>query len=83
LAEKQLGHVIDTSPAPGGPPMNYFVPHFGEDEDVAFTKKNIASAEKARGTWTVKRDGAGKWVLPSVDTNQYGNYKGENNWPSD
>jgi hypothetical protein len=82
-AEAKLGHVIDTSPPPPPPPTNYFVPHFGEDEDLTFTKRNIASAEARYGTWTAKRDGAGAWILPSVEANVYGNYKGENNWPSD
>jgi hypothetical protein len=81
--EKKLGHELDTSPAPADPPRNYFVPHFGEDEDITFTKRNIASAEKAHGVWDVKRDGNGAWILPSVKANQYGNYKGENNWPDD
>lgn len=26
--------------------MNYFVPHFGEDEDIKSTKSNVAAAEK-------------------------------------
>jgi hypothetical protein len=83
LTEKKLGHELDTSDPPADPPRNYFVPHFGEDEDITFTKKNIASAESSVGTWTVKRDGNGAWVLPGVDSNQYDNFKGENNWPSD
>jgi len=29
----------------GGHPVNYFVPHFGEDHDVKLTKKNVADAE--------------------------------------
>ena len=78
-----MGHVISTDPPAPEPDRDYFVPHFGEDEDIAFTKKNIASAEAVKGTWTVKHDGNGAWVLPSVEANQYGNYKAENNWPSD
>jgi hypothetical protein len=33
--------------APATPPRNYFVPHFGEDEDVMATKKNekLAAAQ--------------------------------------
>merc|ERR1712238_429335 len=82
-AETALHHEYDTSAPGAAPPRNYFVPHFGEDEDVTFTKKNIASAESSVGTWTVKRDGNGAWVLPGVDSNQYGNYKAENTWASE
>jgi hypothetical protein len=77
-----MSHELSTDSA-DPPPRNYFVPHFGEDEDVSFTKKNIASAEASVGTWTVKRDGNGAWVLPGVDSNQYGNYKAENTWASE
>jgi len=83
MAEKKFGHEYDTSAPADDPPRNYFVPHFGEDEDIKFTKNNIANAEKKVGTWNVQRDGNGAWVLPSVDANQYGNFKGENNWPSE
>jgi len=81
--EKKLGHEYDTSDPPADPKRDYFVPNFGEDEDLTFTKRNIASAEKKYGTWTVKRDGNGAWMLPSVDENKFGNFKAENNWPSD
>jgi hypothetical protein len=74
---------LSTAPGPADPPRNYFVPHFGEDEDIKFTKNNIAKAESSRGTWTVKRDGNGAWVLPGVDANQYGNFRSEGAWPSD
>ena len=30
---------------PAGPPRDYFVPHFGEDDDIKATKKNTAYAE--------------------------------------
>ena len=82
-AEKALGHEYDTSDPAADPKRNYFVPHFGEDEDITFTKKNIANAESKVGVWNVQRDGNGAWVLPSVDSNQYGNFKAENNWPSE
>lgn len=32
-------------PIPKSHPVNYFVPNFGEDEDIAFTKSNIRNAE--------------------------------------
>ena len=32
-----------------GHPINYFVPHFGEDWDIRTTKKNIDDAEKKYG----------------------------------
>lgn len=83
-AENKLGHEYDTSAPATPPPRNYFVPQFGEDADIKFTKKNIANAEKAYGKWDVHTDGNGAWVIgPGVSANQYGNYKGENNWPSD
>ena len=81
--EQKLNHKLDTSPPPADPPRNYFVPHFGEDEDIAFSKKNIAGAEARYGAWNVKRDGNGAWVLPGVEENKFGNFKAENNWPSD
>ena len=37
--------MYDTSPPPKDPPRNYFVPNFGEDNDIKSTKKNIAAAE--------------------------------------
>ena len=83
LTEKQMGQQVDVSDPPKDPPRNYFVPHFGEDEDITFTKRNIANAEKKNGAWNVKRDGNGAWILPGVEKNQYGNFKGENNWPSE
>ena len=30
-------------------PMNYFVPHFGEDRDITATKDSLAITEKAMG----------------------------------
>jgi len=83
MVEKKMGHELSTAAPADPPPRDYFVPHFGEDEDLEFTKRNVASAEKKFGTWDVKRDGNGAWVLPAVEANQYGNYKAENNWPSD
>jgi len=29
----------------GGHPTNYFVPHFGEDNEIKYTKMNVANAE--------------------------------------
>ena len=37
-----------TAPA-SGHPKDYFVPHFGEDHEITYTKKNIADAEKKLG----------------------------------
>jgi len=40
-AEAALGHTMHASfEVPEGPPMNYFVPHFGEDSDIKMTKEN-------------------------------------------
>ena len=35
--------------------MDYFVPNFGEDYDIAATKKHIAAAEKKHGVWIPQR----------------------------
>jgi hypothetical protein len=34
------------TPKASGYPKDYFVPHFGEDNEIEYTKKNIADAEK-------------------------------------
>jgi len=39
LAEGKMGHELSTAAPPDPPPMDYFVPHFGADEDVAFNTK--------------------------------------------
>ena len=51
-----MGHVLDTSDPPGAPPRNYFVPHFGEDEDIKTAKMNIAAEEKKHGKWNLSPD---------------------------
>lgn len=49
MAEKQLGHVWAPKEAADPPPMDYFVPHFGEDSDVLASKKSIELGEKMAG----------------------------------
>merc|ERR1711934_852353 len=34
------------TPADSGPPKDYFVPHFGEDEEIKGAKVNLAVVEK-------------------------------------
>lgn len=47
-------------------PMNYFVPHFGEDADVKDSKAHEAlAAGKVGSPWNPKKDEDGNWVLPS------------------
>jgi hypothetical protein len=49
-AEEDLGHVLQASfDPPDEPKRDYFVPHFGEDTEIKYTKKNIADAEKKLG----------------------------------
>jgi len=40
---------LSTDAPPDDPPRNYFVPHFGEDKEITYTKKNIAQAEAQLG----------------------------------
>ena len=37
------------TPKAGGNPKDYFVPHFGEDTEIKYTKVNVANAEQAMG----------------------------------
>jgi hypothetical protein len=50
-AEKDVGHTLEATfhPAAEIPKMNYKVPNFGEDKDIANTKKSLATAEKMTG----------------------------------
>ena len=57
-------------------PKDYFVPHFGADEDIKSSFTHMAAAEGTLGKWTPKQDkedgGAvwkDHWVLPKPDTN--------------
>jgi hypothetical protein len=53
---------------PKSHPINYFVPHFGEDHDVVATKKHESQAGETLGhTWTPTKDKDGEWELPSED----------------
>lgn len=47
-------------------PMDYFVPHFGEDHDITSSKANEAAAAKTlEHVWTPTKDKDGEWELPS------------------
>jgi len=69
----QLGAEINREPlltwaptAPKSHPMNYFVPHFGEDGDITSSKADEALAAATLGhTWTPTKDKDGAWELPS------------------
>ena len=57
-------------------PMDYFVPHFGQDTDIKSSFSHMATAESKLGSWTPKQDkkddGAvwkDHWILPKPDTN--------------
>jgi len=61
-------HEYDGS-SPDPPKRDYFVPHFGEDDDIKFTKSNIANAEAVHGAWnTVNPTGTGGWTLVQTDS---------------
>ena len=47
-AEHELGHdySVHTFKVPDSPPSNYFVPHFGVDQDILSTAVSINAAEK-------------------------------------
>ena len=49
-AENSLGHTMQASfAAPAQPPMNYFVPNFGQDWDIKETLKHAGTAEGKYG----------------------------------
>ena len=49
-------------------PVDYPVPDFGRDHDIATTEANLKAAETQHGhTWTPKKDkDTEKWILPSA-----------------
>ena len=52
---------------PATHPMNYFVPHFGEDEEILASKNHMAAEEKVlKTTWNPKIDEDGDYVLPET-----------------
>lgn len=56
VAEGMLGHKWVGPPAkpPKGPPRDYFVPHFGQDEEVRSTLAEVAKVEGDMGhEWKV------------------------------
>ena len=52
-----------------GHPVDYFVPNFGQDADMASQDKHVADTEaKLKHVWTPHRDEDDeKWVVPKVD----------------
>jgi len=51
-----------------GYPINYKVPNFGVDSDIAQTQKYTKEAEAKLGkAWKPKKDAKGKWILPHED----------------
>ena len=40
---------------PAPPPRDYFVPNFGEDNDIKVSKNNLAAAESRLGQWNIER----------------------------
>ena len=53
-------------PKKGSHPVDYFVPNFGLDEDIATTHKNVAKAEgQLKHTWTPVQDKEDKWIVPT------------------
>ena len=47
--------------------MNYFVPHFGEDDDISASKSNMAEAESKLGAWVLpeKKDADPEYTVPN------------------
>ena len=39
---------------PNAYPVDYFVPHFGQDEDIKSSFSHMKAAESTLGTWTPK-----------------------------
>ena len=49
-------------------PMNYFVPNFGIDHDIAHSQAHEKAAEtRLKHKWVPKKDKDDKWVLPSPE----------------
>merc|ERR1711988_756763 len=49
-------------------PMDYFVPNFGEDSDIASTKGHESAAEATlKHVWTPTKDKDGNWEVPSTE----------------
>jgi hypothetical protein len=73
-AETALKHkwVVDMSKKPPGPPMDYFVPDFGLEDDVVVAQKNIADQEALHGPWVPTQDENGVWIVPGpADNSSY------------
>jgi len=48
-------------------PVDYAVPNFGADHDMAATEKHIGIAEQQLGVkWNPKQDEDGNWILPAT-----------------
>ena len=53
---------------PKSHPVDYFVPNFGVDKDIADSQGHEAAASNTlKHTWTPKKDEDDKWVLPHED----------------
>jgi len=63
--------------APDGPPMDYPVPNFGQDHEIATSLENEKIASKVVGhEWKFKTPGSWeKWRNPAKDTNYNFNMK--------
>ena len=54
--------------APKTHPMNYFVPNFGVDHEIASSQTHERAAEdRLKHKWVPKKDEDDKWVLPSPE----------------
>ena len=52
--------------APASHPVDYFVPNFGKDHDIAASQSHEKAAERSVGhNWNPTKDEDDKWVLPS------------------
>lgn len=60
------------TPADDGPPKNYFVPHFGTDEEIKAVPVSIAAAEKIVGhKFLSDADVLGKPMAPPNPRNYF------------
>jgi len=65
--EEQREPLLTWKPTPPkSHPVDYFVPDFGKDHEIADSQRHEGEAEKKlKHTWTPKKDEDDKWVLPS------------------
>ena len=56
---------------PKGPPLDYFVPNFGVDQDILDTQEHIRQSEQKLGKWNVQQDEYGNYVVPAANNDVF------------